>query len=649
MDKPTFYITTPIYYPSSNLHIGNAYCTVAADAMARYKRLRGYDVYFLTGTDEHGQKIQRRAEEAGVTPQAFVDNIVDGIQKLWKLMDISNDDFIRTTEPRHTRVVQKIFKQLYDQGDIYKGYYEGWYCTPCESFFTETQLKDGMCPDCGRPVERTREETYFLRLSKYQDWLLDYIQTHPDFIQPVSRANEMINNFIKPGLEDLCVSRTSFSWGIPVDFDPGHVVYVWVDALTNYITALGWGSEDDSLYQKYWPADIHLVGKEIVRFHSIIWPIILHILGLPLPKQIFGHGWLLGVAGDKISKSRSNCVDPVRLCDRYGVDAIRYYLLREMPFGADGVFSNEALVNRINADLANDLGNLVHRTMAMIAKYFDGVLPAAAAVEPVDDALLSMAAQLPEKYAADMDAMHFSNALTSLWAFVSECNRYIDLTAPWVLAKDPAKRDRLGTVMYHLAEAIRICAVLLQPFMTTTPGKIFDQLQAGEAQRTWESVLRFGALEAGVKIIPSAALFPRLDLAEELAAMTGPAPETSAEAQAPADEAVPAKPEITYDDFAKLDLRLAKVLEAEDVKKSDKLIKLTLKVGEETRTVVSGIRGSYTAAEMVGKMVVLVYNLKPAKLRGIMSEGMILCAADAEHNLRLVTAEEGLHDGVQIS
>lgn len=634
-ENKKFYITTPIYYPSDNLHIGHAYCSVMADTMARYKRIQGYDVMFLTGTDEHGQKIEEKAKAAGITPKQYVDHVVSGIKDLWKLMDISYDKFIRTTDDYHEKAVQKIFKQLYDQGDIYKGSYEGWYCTPCESFWTETQLVDGKCPDCGREVRRTSEEAYFFRLSKYQDQLIKLFEEHPEFLEPASRRNEMLNNFIKPGLEDLCVSRTSFTWGVPVTFDPKHIVYVWVDALSNYITALGYGSEDDSLYQKYWPADIHLVGKEIVRFHTIIWPAMLMALNLPLPKKVLGHGWLI-LEGGKMSKSKGNVVDPVVLCERYGVDAIRYFLLRDIPFGSDGTFSNEALITRINSDLANDLGNLVSRTMAMVNKYFGGTIPTERTAGEFDDDLIALATATKAKVEAYADEMQFSQALTELWTLISRTNKYIDETAPWVLAKDEANRARLAAVMYNLCEAIRIISILVSPFLPHTAPKIQAQLGAPAAVLSWEQAGEWGLLPAGFTVQKGEIIFPRIDIAKELAELEAQQ-KAAREAKEQAQQKAEGIAQISIDDFAKVELRVAEVKDCEPVKRAKKLLKLTLDDGSGApRTVASGIAQWYKPEDLIGHKVVLVANLKPAVLCGVESQGMILAADCAKDDVKVL-------------
>ena len=619
--------------------------------MARYKRLRGYDVMYLTGTDEHGQKIQQKAEEKGVTPKHYVDEIVAGIQELWQKLDISYNDFIRTTEVRHTKVVAQIFEQLLAQGDIYLGEYEGWYCTPCESYFTELQLnEEGNCPDCGRPVGRVKEESYFFKVSKYADRLLQYYEENPQFIQPESRKNEMINNFIKPGLEDLAVSRTTFDWGIKIPSNPKHVIYVWIDALTNYITALGYGSDDETKYKKYWPADVHLVGKEIVRFHTIYWPIMLMALNLPLPKKVFAHGWLLMKDG-KMSKSKGNVVDPVTLIDRYGLDALRYYLLREVPFGSDGVFTPEGFVERLNFDLANDLGNLLNRTVAMINKYFSGVIPVyKGSTGEFEQSLLEVNKTTINKYEEAMEKMEFSVALSAIWQLVSRTNKYIDETQPWQLAKEEENASKLADVMTHLSETLRRISIMLQPFLTQAPKQIFAQLGIEEGELTsWESMEKFGAIPEGTKVTKGEPIFPRLDIEEEVQyikeKMQGTQPKT--EQKEEKTEAVPEADEITIDDFMKVDLRVAEVTAAEPVKKADKLLKLQLNLGYETRQVVSGIAQYYKPEELVGKRVICVVNLKPVKLRGELSQGMIL-AGSKDGTLALATVPDTLPLGAKV-
>ena len=643
-----FYITTPIYYPSDKLHIGHTYCTVATDTMARYKRMRGYDVMFLTGTDEHGQKIENKAKEAGVTPQQFVDNIVRGdrgVLDLWKLMNISNDRFIRTTDDYHVAAIQKIFKKMYENGDIYKGSYKGKYCTPCESFWTESQLKDGKCPDCGRDVVDAEEEAYFFRLSKYAQPVRDLL-TQTDFLEPKSRVNEMVNNFIDPGLEDLCVSRTSFTWGVPVDFDPGHVVYVWVDALFNYTTALGFMNDKYDDYKDFWPADVHFVGKEIVRFHSIIWPAMLMSMGMPLPKKVYGHGWLL-LDGGKMSKSKGNVVDPYLLAERYGVDALRFFLMRSFPFGSDGNFSNELLISTINTDLANDLGNLVSRTVAMVQKYFGGKLPVEQEADELDTELIAMASELRGKYEKEMEAYQFQNALAEVFKVISRANKYIDENAPWVLAKDEAKKARLARVMYNLLETVRICAALLEPVMPETTGKIMARI--GAKDFGWDTLATFGVLASDTEVTAGDALFPRIDLNKELAELE--AIREAAMAAAKAEEEAPLPeplPPVDFDTFCKVEMTVVKVKACEKVKKSDKLLKFQLDDGTGTdRQILSGIAKFYEPEALIGKTLVAVTNLPPRKMMGQESCGMLL-SAERGDKLNLVMLDDAIPAGARL-
>jgi len=645
MDEKKFYITTPIYYPSGTWHLGTCYTTVICDAIARFKRKQGYDVFYLTGTDEHGLKIEQKAKEAGVTPKEFVDKKVANLKALWERLNIRYDKFIRTTDDYHEKAVQKIFDKLYAQGDIYKGEYEGYYCVPCETYWTKTQLADGKCPDCGREVSLAKESCYFFRLSKYQDKLINLLETNEEFLLPKTRRNEMINNFLKPGLSDLAVTRSSFSWGVPVTFDPKHVIYVWIDALMNYVTALGYAGEDDTLYKKYWPADIHMMGKEIVRFHSIIWPALLMALDIPLPKRVYGHGWLL-MGQDKISKSKGNIVDPIELADRYSVDAVRYYLLREIPFGQDGAYTTRAFLSRLNADLANDLGNLVKRTVAMVNKYTGGVVPAwSGKKENTDEEIIALAESTLAEVAANMDELHIPEALERIFRLVQRANKYIDENCPWVLAKDEANKGRLADVLYVLLECIRIAGVLIEPFLPETSEKVlssFDGLT--EQQTSFDSVTKFGGL-AAKRVVEHEPIFMRVDVDKEIAEMESKIEKNETQNAAPA---VPLPPEITIDDFMKVGLRVGKVLSAEKMPKTDKLLVMKVEVGAEVRTIVSGIAKWYTPEEMVGKQVVVVANLAPHAFRGVVSEGMLLCADDGAGNVVLVSPEKAVPSGSEV-
>lgn len=650
MTKPTYYITTPIYYPSDKLHIGHAYCTTIADTLARFHRAKGEEVFFLTGSDEHGLKIQRKAQEKGITPIEYVDAIIANFKQLWNELNISNNDFIRTSEERHHKVVQDVLTKIFEQGDIYKKNYEGLYCVPCESYWLERQLVDGKCPDCGRPVEKMQEESYFFKLSKYQEWWLQFIEENPNFIQPASRRNEMIN-FVKQGLEDLCITRTTFDWGIPVPFDKKHVVYVWFDALLNYLTGIKYGT-DEAMFNKFWPASLHLVGKEIVRFHTIIWPIMLKAMGVELPQKVYGHGWLV-IDGDKMSKSKGNVIDPLALIDEFGADAIRYFLLREIVFGNDGNFSRDALITRINSDLANDLGNLLHRTVSMIEKYHGGVVTNTGVIEAVDEDLMALVKTTAENFAKDMDAMEINSAIKGVWALISRANKYIDETAPWILAKDEAKAARLQTVMYNLAETLRVVAILVAPFIPSTSPKIYTQLGLEVPAEFLLTDAEFGKIADGTKVQKGEPLYPRIEIAEDGATIIGgkryePKVEVApAPVEEPKVEMEPIKEEITIDAFEKIDLRVGTVKAAEKVKKSKKLLKLQVMIGDEERTIVSGIAQYYEPEALIGRNVIVIANLAPAKLFGIESFGMLLAASDGNGNLVLADAP-GMASGSRV-